>query len=88
LIAAGGARDRGEAVDGQLLRSVLDPRRIQDGGFSWCLGPKIDASLVRCERTGVELTSHLRIRELEERLPGLLTSIVKADKKERAGAAK
>jgi DNA-binding transcriptional ArsR family regulator len=45
-----------------------------------------DAGLIRCERKGVELTSRLRIRELEGRFPGLLKSILEAYKKEKAVA--
>ncbi len=44
-----------------------------------------DAGLIHCERKGVELTSRLRIRELEQRFPGLLKSILKAYKKEKSG---
>jgi DNA-binding transcriptional ArsR family regulator len=44
-----------------------------------------DAGLIRCERKGVELTSRLRTRELEQRFPGLLKSILRAYKAEKAG---
>jgi DNA-binding transcriptional ArsR family regulator len=42
-----------------------------------------EAGLIHCERNGVELTSHLRFREVEQRFPGLLKSILKAHQKER-----
>ncbi len=42
-----------------------------------------DAGLIRCERKGVELTSRLRLREIEGRFPGLLESILKAYQRER-----
>jgi DNA-binding transcriptional ArsR family regulator len=46
-----------------------------------------DAGLIHCERNGVELTSHLRIRELEQRFPGLVKSILKAYQREKSAAA-
>jgi DNA-binding transcriptional ArsR family regulator len=46
-----------------------------------------DAGLIHCERKGVELTSRLRMRELEHRFPGLLRSILKAYKHEKSGSA-
>jgi DNA-binding transcriptional ArsR family regulator len=42
-----------------------------------------EAGLIRCERKGVELSSRLRLRELEDRFPGLLTAILKAYRDER-----
>jgi DNA-binding transcriptional ArsR family regulator len=42
-----------------------------------------DAGLLHCERKGVELTSRLRLRELEQRFPGLLKSILKAYRKDK-----
>jgi DNA-binding transcriptional ArsR family regulator len=42
-----------------------------------------EAGLIRCERKGVELSSRLRQRELEDRFPGLLTAILEAYKAER-----
>jgi DNA-binding transcriptional ArsR family regulator len=44
-----------------------------------------EAGLIRCERRGVELSSRLRIREIEGRFPGLLMSILRSYDKERAG---
>jgi DNA-binding transcriptional ArsR family regulator len=41
-----------------------------------------EAGLIRCERKGVELSSRLRCRELEARFPGLLSTILKAHKRE------
>jgi DNA-binding transcriptional ArsR family regulator len=41
-----------------------------------------EAGLIHCERKGVELTSRLRYREVEQRFPGLLRSILKAYQKE------
>ncbi len=43
-----------------------------------------EAGLIRCERKGVELSSRLRFRELEGRFPGLLESILKSYRKEKA----
>ena len=43
-----------------------------------------DAGLIHCERKGVELTSRLRIRELEHRFPGLLRSILNAYHQEKS----
>jgi DNA-binding transcriptional ArsR family regulator len=42
-----------------------------------------EAGLIRCERKGVELSSRLRLGELETRFPGLLTAILNAYKGER-----
>jgi DNA-binding transcriptional ArsR family regulator len=42
-----------------------------------------DAGLIHCERKGVELTSRLRLQEIEGRFPGLLESILRAYKRER-----
>ncbi len=44
-----------------------------------------DAGLIHCERKGVELTSRLRLAELEARFPGLLRSILNAYKQEKSG---
>ncbi len=46
-----------------------------------------EAGLIRCERKGVELSSRLRLREIEGRFPGLLRSILRSHEKERAEAA-
>ena len=37
-----------------------------------------EAGLIRCERKGVELSSRLRLPELQARFPGLLTAILTA----------
>jgi DNA-binding transcriptional ArsR family regulator len=37
-----------------------------------------EAGLIRCERRGVELSSRLRLREIEGRFPGLLGSILRS----------
>ena len=37
-----------------------------------------EAGLIRCERRGVELSSRLRLREIEGRFPGLLRSILRS----------
>ncbi len=42
-----------------------------------------EAGLIHCERKGVELTSRLLYREVEQRFPGLLKGILKAYQKER-----
>jgi DNA-binding transcriptional ArsR family regulator len=42
-----------------------------------------EAGLIESERKGVELTSRVRLRELESRFPGLLQSILKAHDKEK-----
>ena len=47
-----------------------------------------DAGLIHCQRKGVELTSCIRNRELEQRFPGLLESILRAYKKEKIEAMK
>jgi DNA-binding transcriptional ArsR family regulator len=44
-----------------------------------------EAGLIRCERRGVELSSRLRLREIEARFPGLLKSILRSYRKEKAG---
>lgn len=41
-----------------------------------------EAGLIESERKGVELRSHVRLRELDARFPGLLQSILKAHEKE------
>jgi predicted transcriptional regulator len=46
-----------------------------------------EAGLIWCERRGVELSSRLRFREIEDRFPGLLESILRSYKKEKAGAS-
>lgn len=42
-----------------------------------------EAGLIRCERKGVELTSRLRLAELESRFPGLVFSILDAYQREK-----
>jgi DNA-binding transcriptional ArsR family regulator len=42
-----------------------------------------EAGLIRCERKGVELSSRLRSREIENRFPGLLRSILQSYKNEK-----
>ena len=42
-----------------------------------------EAGLIRCMRKGVELSSRLRLPELDARFPGLLTAILKAYRDER-----
>ena len=42
-----------------------------------------EAGLIRCERKGVELSSRLRLPELEARFPGLLTAILRAYRNDR-----
>lgn len=46
-----------------------------------------EAGLIRCERKGVELSSRLRLREVEGRFPGLLRSIVRSHEKEKKSQA-
>lgn len=46
-----------------------------------------EAGLIRCERRGVELSSRLRLEEIEGRFPGLLDSILRSYRKEKAGAS-
>lgn len=43
-----------------------------------------EAGLIVSERKGVELSSRVRLKELEARFPGLLQSILKAYEKEKA----
>jgi DNA-binding transcriptional ArsR family regulator len=43
-----------------------------------------EAGLIVSERKGVELRSHVRLRELDARFPGLLQSILKAHEREIA----
>ena len=43
-----------------------------------------ESGLIVSERKGVELTSRVRVRELETRFPGLLQSILKAHEQETA----
>ena len=47
-----------------------------------------EAGLIRCERKGVELSSRLRYRELEGRFPGLLESILKSYRREKAAGGR
>jgi DNA-binding transcriptional ArsR family regulator len=42
-----------------------------------------EAGLIHCERKGVELSSRLRLPELEARFPGLLTAILRAYRNDR-----
>jgi len=42
-----------------------------------------EAGLIHCERRGVELSSRLRLAEVEGRFPGLLRSILEAYARER-----
>jgi len=44
-----------------------------------------EAGLIRCERKGVELSSRLRLDEIEQRFPGLVPSILKAYESECVG---
>lgn len=41
-----------------------------------------EAGLIRCERKGVELSSRLRLGEIEGRFPGLIGSILRSYRKE------
>ena len=43
-----------------------------------------EAGLIRCERKGVELSSRLRFDEIEGRFPGLLKSILRSYRTEKA----
>jgi len=43
-----------------------------------------EAGLVRCERKGVELTSRLRLDELESRFPGLISTVLTAYEREQS----
>jgi DNA-binding transcriptional ArsR family regulator len=45
-----------------------------------------EAGLIVSERKGVELSSRVRVRELDARFPGLLQSILKAHDKEKVKA--
>jgi DNA-binding transcriptional ArsR family regulator len=45
-----------------------------------------DAGLIRCERKGVELSSRLRLHEVEGRFPGLLKSVLEAYEREKREA--
>jgi DNA-binding transcriptional ArsR family regulator len=45
-----------------------------------------EAGLIWSERRGVELTSRVRVKELEARFPGLLASIVEAHRRDRKRA--
>ena len=45
-----------------------------------------EAGLIQCERKGVELSSRLRLAEVEVRFPGLLRSILDAYAKEKGEA--
>jgi DNA-binding transcriptional ArsR family regulator len=45
-----------------------------------------EAGLIHCERKGVELSSRLRIDELDARFPGLLGTILEAYQREKRGA--
>ena len=45
-----------------------------------------EAGLIHCKRKGVELSSRLRLRELEQRFPGLVSSILEAYKRDRRAA--
>jgi DNA-binding transcriptional ArsR family regulator len=47
-----------------------------------------EAGLIESERKGVELTSRVRLKELEGRFPGLLQSILKAHEREHAKSRK
>ena len=47
-----------------------------------------EAGLVRSERNGVEMRSHTRCREIEQRFPGLLAAILKAHAVQAAGRDK
>ncbi|WZP00410.1 helix-turn-helix domain-containing protein [Isosphaeraceae bacterium EP7] len=45
-----------------------------------------ESGLIRCERRGVELTSHLRREELSAHFPGLLDAILHAHRKAKPPA--
>jgi DNA-binding transcriptional ArsR family regulator len=47
-----------------------------------------EAGLVRSERNGVEMRSHTRCKEIEQRFPGLIPAIMKAYMVESAGKAR
>jgi DNA-binding transcriptional ArsR family regulator len=48
-----------------------------------------EAGLLKCERHGTELTSRVRLAELEARFPGLLHSILESyDREARAGESR
>jgi DNA-binding transcriptional ArsR family regulator len=45
-----------------------------------------EAGIIASERKGVELSSRVRMQELDERFPGLLQTILKAHEKEQVRA--
>jgi DNA-binding transcriptional ArsR family regulator len=45
-----------------------------------------EAGLIRCERKGVELSSRLRLCEIDERFPGLLEAVLRSYRAETATA--
>lgn len=47
-----------------------------------------EAGLIESERKGVELTSRVRLKELDARFPGLLQSILKSHERECARSRK
>jgi DNA-binding transcriptional ArsR family regulator len=57
--------------------NVID-REIPKSTLSQHFRALREAGLVRSERNGVEMRSHTRCKEIEQRFPGLIPSIMKA----------
>jgi DNA-binding transcriptional ArsR family regulator len=70
------AASEGAATCSQLA-TVVD-REIPKSTLSQHFRALREAGLVRSERAGVEMRSHTRCREIEQRFPGLIPAIMKA----------
>ena len=80
----------GDAASCSTLGKVID-RDIPKSTLSQHFRALREAGLVRSERSGVEMLSRTRCREIEQRFPGLLPAILKAysiETAEKARAAK
>lgn len=67
--------------------NVID-REIPKSTLSQHFRALREAGLVRSERAGVEMRSQTRCKEIEQRFPGLIPSIMKAYMIENAGKAR
>jgi len=82
------ARDR--AATCSAFVNVVD-REIPKSTLSQHFRALREAGLIRSERAGVEMRSHTRCKEIEQRFPGLISSIMNAyaiESGEKSRAAK
>ena len=80
------AVSEGAATCSQL--ATVSNREIPKSTLSQHFRALREAGLVRSERAGVEMRSHTRCKEIEQRFPGLIPAIMKAYTIESAETAR